>query len=256
MALESFQAWIGERAGFYRELPDYFRGLKKTAIQEIFYGESVLMIIFAIYTYVYSISLSSVLLMLAGSFMLAGYHIWRADHLRLIPGIKLEEVRQQPAPGKDEKRTYVQLVLSCATEAPIEECNGRLLRVWRWSGDDWGQIEPNQPLHLNWSPGVDQPITLSPYVPELLDVFYLSDRVSYVYFCSGWIPLRARTIDVGQPSILKFEIAINGRDADSHKSLPTLLISLKVDVRRWPVINSIEQLSSNWTGSLARFSDS
>jgi hypothetical protein len=75
MASGRLQSWIGERAGFYRELPDYFRGLKKTAIQEILYGESVAMIVFAVYTYVYSISPPSVLLVTAGSFVLAGYHI-------------------------------------------------------------------------------------------------------------------------------------------------------------------------------------
>lgn len=200
------------------------------------------MMVFAVYTYVYSISLSSVLLVLAGSFVLAGYHIWRADHLRLIPGIKLEEIRQASARAKDVNRNYIQLVVGCATEAPIEECRGRLLHVWRWSGDDWKQIEPNRPLHLNWSPGVDEPISLSPGIPEFIDVLYISDHVSYIYFCSSWIPESAKTIDVGRPSVLKFEVAVTGRDADSHRSLPTLLVSFKISIQRWPVIDSIEQL--------------
>jgi hypothetical protein len=73
------RTWLAERAGFYRELPDYIRALRTTAIQEIIYGESLIAIAFAVYTYVYSIALISVLTVFAASFALAGYHIWRAD---------------------------------------------------------------------------------------------------------------------------------------------------------------------------------
>ena len=176
------------------------------------------------------------------AFVVAGYYTWRADHLRLIPGIKLEEIRQQPAPAaKGATCTYIQLVMACATEAPIEECKGRLLHVWRWS-DSWEEIQPNQPLRLNWSPGKDEPQPLFPGIPQLIDVFFISDRDPHISFCSDWVPQRAKTISVEQPSLLKFEVAVTGKDADSHKSLPTLLILFKVDIQRWPAIDSIEQL--------------
>ncbi len=239
-----FRIWLAARAGIYREFPNYIRGLKKTAIQEILYGESVIAIAFAVYTYVYSISLASVLIVLAASFVLAGYHIWRVDHLRLIAGIKLEEIRQQPAQAGPANRTYVQLVMRCATEVAIEECKGWLLRVWKWSAtsNDWETIEPNQALRLNWSPGIEAPITLFPKVPEIIDVLFVSDHDPRIFFCSSWVPQRAQTIDIQQPILLKFEVAVNGKDADSRKSLPPLPISFKVSIQRWPVIDSIEQL--------------
>src|SRR5271156_186788 len=83
----------------------------------------------------------------AWAFLVVTYYTWRKERIRLIPQIELQEIRQQKAPGKGgETRTYVQLVLRCATEAPLEDCKGRLVDVWEWSGNTWKQIEPNQPL--------------------------------------------------------------------------------------------------------------
>jgi hypothetical protein len=219
----------------------YLRAVKTDA-WNIAWGDGVLAVIFVLWWSVAPMPPLVIASFFGFAAIIAGYYIWRTDHLRLIPGIKLEEIRQQAAQAKDVNRTYIQLVLRCATETPIEECIGRLVRVWRWSLDDWEQIEPNQPLHLNWSPGVDQPISLSPGVPELLDVLYINNRVSYISFCSSWVPERATTIDIGHPSVLRFEIAVAGKDADSHKSLPTLPVSFKLSIQKWPVIDSIEQL--------------
>ena len=159
-----------------------------------------------------------------------------------LPGIKLEAIRRQSAPGeKGENRIYVQLVFRCASEAPLEECAGRLLGVWKDSDGNWEQIEPNQALRLNWSPKEDKPIPLLPSVPEVLDVFYTSDRDPHIHFCSNWVPQRAK-INLEYPSVLKFEVAVTGRDADSKRSLPTLRVSFKADIRQWPQIHSIEQL--------------
>lgn len=180
----------------------------------------------------------------AWAFLVATYYTWRKERLRLIPQVVLQEIRQQSAPAGQANRTYIQLVMTCATEAPVEECKGWLVRLWKWSesSNDWEKIEPNQTLRLNWSPGKDEPITLFPGVPEIIDVIFVSDRDPRVFFCSNWVPQRAQNIDLGQPSLFKFEVVVHGKDSDSHKSLPALPILFKVSIQRWPVIDSIEQL--------------
>ena len=180
MAFERLQNWLAQRAGFYRELPDYFRGLKKTAIQEILYGESVLMTAFAVYTYVYSISLSSVLLVLAGSFVLAGYHIWRADHLRLIPKLGLDYpcYRKHKMHVHGPEREYVQVVPRLLTDSPVEGCVAHLLRIARWDSlrDDWVPTELDHAIALQWSNGDGHPRTLYPGVEHRINVLSRDDQ--------------------------------------------------------------------------------
>jgi hypothetical protein len=185
-----------------------------------------------------------VFLVLLWIFIVAGYYTWRADHLRLIPQVVLEEIRLQQAPAGKANRTYIQLVMTCATEAPVEECKGWLVHLWKWSesSNDWEKSEPNQALRLNWSPGNDAPITLFPGVPEIIDVIFVSDRDARMFFCANWSPQRAQDINLEQPSLFKFEVVVHGKDADLHKSLPALPISFKASIQRWPVIDSIEQL--------------
>lgn len=177
--------------------------------------------------------------------LIAGYYTWRADHLRLIPQVVLEEIRQQSAPAKrPTTRTYIQLVMRCATEVPVEECKGWLVGLWKWSAssNDWERIEPNQTLRLNWSPGINEAITLFPKVPEVIDVIFVDDQDPRIFFCSNWTPQRAQNISLGQPGLFKFEIVVNGKDKNSQKSLPALPISFKVSIQQWPAIDSIERL--------------
>jgi hypothetical protein len=69
----------------------------------------------------------------------------------------------------------------------------------------------NQTLRLNWSPGIDAPITLFPKVPEIIDVIFVSDRDPRMFFCSSWSPQRAQNINLERPSLFKLEVVVHGK---------------------------------------------
>jgi hypothetical protein len=173
-----FRAWLLERAGFYRELPDYVRGLKKTAIQEILYGESVIAIAFAVYTYVYSISMAEVLIALAASFVLAGYHIWRADHLLLIPKITLRFENRDPFVQIDQGdspevmlKKYFRLFPECSTA--VADCQGYLLAVFKEVKGRWEPTAFNEAVPLTWADDRTGAITIEPGIGPYLRIFYV-----------------------------------------------------------------------------------
>jgi len=82
--------WLLARLGIYREFLQYLASIRHVGI-EIFYGEGIVFFGFAIYSYVYSISLYSVLGFFGAACLLAGYHIWRTDHLRLFPCLRFHD---------------------------------------------------------------------------------------------------------------------------------------------------------------------
>jgi hypothetical protein len=58
----------------------------------------------------------------------AGYYVWRADHVRLMPKLNVSDVNMIYAGTgvPDKKRRFVQLLIECTTEGPIENCSGQL----------------------------------------------------------------------------------------------------------------------------------
>jgi len=237
MAFESLQRWLAERAGFYRELPDYLRGLRKTAIQEIVYGESVIATAFAVYTYVYSISLASVLLFFAGSFVLAGYHIWRAEHLRLVPKFEHLGARfeQKTTTDPTEQRRYVQLRLRSINDAEIEQCEGHLLQVMRWSDEenDWIETELNQHLHLHWSYGGPHPITFHPGMEERLNLLWVNNRTQISL--ETWPQVMAIAA-INALGAYKFDVHVTGRNC------PPIKIRLRLQLTQpWDAL-TVEQI--------------
>ena len=210
------RTWLAERAGFYREAPDYIRALKKTAIQEIVFGESAIAIAFTVYTFVYTISLMAVLMFFAASFALAGYHIWRPYHLRLQPKLQFE---QKIFPQLNKAITintstlrwinYIQLLPRCATDSPVEDSRGRLLRVLRMGEHGWEPTELNEPLDLVWSNHDSLPRTLEPDVDQRLNL--LSVSVNSAHLEVAHEPLKtADVLKVNQAFL--FQVKVTGKD--------------------------------------------
>jgi hypothetical protein len=93
------------------------------------------------------------------AFLFAGYYVWKADHIRLMPGLKVTSIRHQPTPvlNSDTRtmawnRPYVQLVVECQNEVPVY-ADGTLLRIMQWDRekDDWKETVMNEATTLEWS---------------------------------------------------------------------------------------------------------
>ncbi len=222
--------WLADRAGFYRESPDYIRALKKTAVQEIIYGESAIAIAFAIYTFVFSISLIAVVIAFGAAFTLAGYHIWRPYHLRLQPKLKFIW-RAYQEPTKTVSRignvaytvNYVQLLPVCTTDAPVENCRGRLLRVMEWDANAyqpyWAPTVLNEPLDLIWSNHDSQPLTLEPGVNQRLNLLAVGPNQAELQVSN--VPLKAAEVFTVDRDFL-LQVRLNGKDC------PPVDINVKV----------------------------
>ena len=75
---------------------------------------------------------------------LAGYYVWRADHIRLIPQFEIVDVclveavpTLRPENRSGDSKEIVQLVLKCVSDAPVEGCEGLLQAIYRWENGWW-----------------------------------------------------------------------------------------------------------------------
>jgi hypothetical protein len=115
--------------------------------------------------------------------IVAGYFLWRPNHIRLIPKLGVGEVSMvYTGTGvPDHKRRYVQVLIKCETEAPIENCRGQLRRISKWTHDSdgndgkWETTHINETLDLLWS-FVDEPtLTLEHGAPRRLNIFFVEN---------------------------------------------------------------------------------
>jgi hypothetical protein len=201
-------------------LPDYIRAVKKTAVQEIIYGESAIAIMFTIYTLLFSLSLIAVVIAFAAAFILAGYHIWRPYHLRLQPKFKIiwrayqERTKAVSRIGNVAYTVdYIQLLPVCTTDAPVENCRGRLLRVMEWNAEAyqpyWAPTVLNEPLDLIWSNHDSQPLTLEPGVNQRLNLLAVGPNHAELQVSHE--PLKAADVFVVDRDFL-FQVRLSGKD--------------------------------------------
>jgi hypothetical protein len=113
----------------------------------------------------------------------AGYYIWRADHLRLMPKLKITEARFQGTPVERnqmivDERTFIQLIPKCLTESPVYECMAYLQRLDRLTADNqWEETALDRNVILNW--GEDR-VVLHPGAEKPLNVFFIQHRTKQI----------------------------------------------------------------------------
>jgi hypothetical protein len=128
-----------------------------------------------IITLYYSPSLKAMGWVLAWCFLVAGYYVWRADHVRLIPKFEISEfcVQETPTEGL-QRRVNIQLIARCLTDAHVKECQGYLLRVYKKNDkSDWDPTAMNESHILDWSRHGTTPLTLKPGIDQRLDVCFI-----------------------------------------------------------------------------------
>jgi hypothetical protein len=146
----------------------------------------------------------------------AGYYVWRADHVRLLPqlsvgGVVVQETPTSPTGGR--RAAFVQIELICKGDAPVEECRGHLLRVYkRFHGEnEWTLTEMKERLDLQWSHKGCVPLTLYKSGGQNLNICSHGNEISIIMPAVSPLPLRWREVFDSTGSF-RFDIEITAKD--------------------------------------------
>lgn len=208
-----FRAFV---EGFdWRLIRDYWKAVREHA-WEIFWGSGVPGIIFTVYTLYYAPARVYLPWAVAWAILVAGYFIWRADHVRLVPKLGIGDItmkysgvgREHP----DKKRRYVQVLVKCETEGPIKDCRGQLLNISKWAegAGEWYATHINETLDLEWS-FVNDPqtvISLEHGAPRQLNVFWVENTHRDVVICTRFHP----RLKVAPLDRFKFDVRVAGEE--------------------------------------------
>jgi hypothetical protein len=144
---------IARRIQQFDLLPDYFTAVAQRWL-DILWGASLIAILFALWWIFGNPSAWKIAIYLVAILFVAGYYVWRADHVQLISNLSIKQfyVTQTPTSGP-ESIVVIHVVPECLTNTPIEGCRGHLLRVQRRSHNTqpWQATEIDEPSNLAWS---------------------------------------------------------------------------------------------------------
>lgn len=141
------------REGFDRRLLWTYWGLFKEKSWEIFWGPTIVGVIFCLYTLWYSPAFVWFLTYLLTVCFMTGYYLWRENYERLQPKFKVEKIIAQRTDTEESTitRIFLQVLPECLTDAPVLECRARLLLVSQLNTDgEWVPTEMNSPLKMGW----------------------------------------------------------------------------------------------------------
>jgi hypothetical protein len=213
---------FGERFRTFDLLPEYFRSVA-AHWQDFLWGESIVAVAFTMWWLLGNPPAWAISVYLVSAMFVAGYYLWRRDHVRLMPKLELGDIRVVKTPTRETvgpvtrpgaDRVVAQLEVKNTTEVIVDDSRGYLVRVWRWSDTGWISTEVDEPLELLWST-IDEPSrALYPGIPQRLCIFAIDDVADrYVY---PWAKaLQLRMLDVFKqagPATFKFDISVRARD--------------------------------------------
>jgi hypothetical protein len=218
--------WLKVRSETFRLLPDYGKAMAKAWIN-ILFGETVVSAVFLVWWAVTNPKNPPLIFAFVIAMFVAGYFVWRADHIRLTPklGISCERhLQETPVEQGKERRVFVQIEPTCLSEAPVIECQGHLLRVYnRWADEEWSLTEMRERLLLDWSHYGTDPITLYPSGGQYLNVCWRQNNIQTLIPCCTPVPSRWREAfdNVGT---YKFDIELTAKDC------PPVQVSVTVNI--------------------------
>jgi hypothetical protein len=222
-----------KRWNTYAFLREYFHAIGQEW-QDLLWGPGVLAVLWGIWFLVGSPPTSVNWMAIVVALFLAGYYVWRAEHVRLLPGLEFGGARVVRTPTTNvitgepgaERVVGQVLVKLRSPEAQVKNAAGQLLRVWKWSDkdSDWTRTEVDEPLDLLWSI-MDQPVrTLS--TDQQLCVFCVDeDRRCIRIWAQRNVLRMEKMFENSDPSdIFKFDISVRGENC------PATWVSLKVQI--------------------------
>lgn len=183
--------WIRGRFRSFDYLPEYFHAVRLHFLDVtwgIGVGAAVPYMIYGLYSLFKTPTPLVNWLAIIGALFLAGYYLWRADHIRLIPQLSIAATRLQEmlipvnnVRGHDVQ-IFCQIVPKCLTESPVYECRGHLKEVRRWAVDRW-QVTDLGPLVLRWANTHEQEISLHPGAENVLNLCFITYSTQQVAPC-------------------------------------------------------------------------
>jgi hypothetical protein len=207
----SVSNWLVRQFKALLLFPDYLREIAKQWMN-ILFGETLLGVAFIIW---WALGNPPLVLIFISGALLAAYYAWRASYARFIPGLRIEKfiVHQTPTDHANVKRSYIQILPECLSDAPIAECRGYLLRVWKRKNlaSKWEGTPLNQPLELFWSYAGTPVVTLQPGIGQRLNVAWIDNVMPRLTPDVVNIPQSAYSV-FSSPDVFKFDIQVTGKD--------------------------------------------
>jgi hypothetical protein len=222
LAFQKSRQWLKRRFATFDWLPEYFTSAART-MQDILWGALLPFVAWGIWfivsnppTWVNATAIGTAL-------FLAGYYVWRADHIRLIPGFKIDSYALQESDTIDglEKKTgwsvFFQLQPKCLTEAHVDDCRGLITSIEMWDGfnNGWNTVE-SEVMYLGWSHRGHEPIMLYSGAESRLNVFYVPSDTKEMRPCVHPYPVRFVTLfnqlGLRQIRAVRFNIRVIGKD--------------------------------------------
>jgi len=168
-------------------------------------------------------------------FLVAGYYVWRPYHLRFTPKLELCSLHMvyTPTNAPNLQRRFVQVLVKCATECPLEECTGQLLKVSKWSErkGDWEHTALDELLDLLWSNKDVPRLTLEPGGDRRLSVFFVQQDL---WQLEPWTDRRSlrMSLPCSPGGVFRFDVRVAAKDCRAE------YMSLKVTVgQTWDALN-------------------
>jgi hypothetical protein len=207
-------SWLKTRFETFALLPDYGKATAKQWMN-ILFGETVLGAVFLIWWALTNPKNPPLILIFVAAAILAGYFVWRADHVRLVPKFRLGDVGLRwvgMASTSTERRRYVYLQVECETEGEVKNCRGQLLRVSRWSSSPtdgagrWEVTHLNETLDLLWSYVDKTHVDLEYGAARQLNIFYVHNRDRRMVTCAQYNP----NLETIPSERFKFDVRVAG----------------------------------------------
>jgi hypothetical protein len=207
--------WLQRRVDTYSLFWTYLAGVKKAG-WEILWGDGLLFVGFVLYSLRYTVSWSVIGTFVGIAWLIASYHIWRVDHLRLMPMLVLRDpavlIHDAHTFERIERR-YVQLLPSCVGDSPVEGVEAHLLRVMRWdhAQEEWVSTELDHTLPLVWSYGGPGPQTVQHGLDRRVNILWFEDRAHLALETPFRIADAEHVLlNPGEP--FRFDIRLTARD--------------------------------------------
>jgi hypothetical protein len=196
----------------------YFLAIKREW-WAIAWGESLLAVVFVLWWSIKTAPMSPLILALffGGALLIATYFAWRADHIRLIPRLRLSDppfcFHSATTSNPNERRKYLQIIPECMTEESVEGCEGHLLRIMKWTADAWETTEfDHGGLGLRWSFYDNaKPQILIPGIEKRLNLFWINNRFEIALEIVPQVYAIQTLLNSG--NTFRFDIRITGKNS-------------------------------------------
>jgi hypothetical protein len=201
--------WFKRRFKEFDLLEQYFP-LLFTRWQAALWGGSVLAVAFGWHfvtaDWPYPVKVTACI----AALFFAGYYVWRVDHIRLMPKLELVSLHTPytPTNAPNLQRKFVQLLVKCKTEGPLNDCGGQLLRVMKWSAfhGEWQPTQIDEMVDLLWSNLDVESTTLEPGADRRLNLFFI-DTDRHIIPRVNQVPMRM-ILNFAPANIFRFDVRV------------------------------------------------